>query len=147
MTIRTARAGDDARIAHLAGQLGYPASEEEVRRRREGIEGDPHHRLFVADLPEVEVAGWAHVFFYPNVQSEPRVEVAALVVDEGCRGRGVGKALMARTEQWAAESGCDGVSLRSNVIRDGAHRFYRKLGYSIVKTQHAFRRKLPRRGE
>ena len=96
---------------------------------------------------DLEVAGWAHVYRYPNVQSELRVEVAALVVDEVCRGRGVGKALMRRTEEWAAELGCVAVSLRSNVTRDGAHRFYQGLGYAVVKTQHAFRKKLPRPGE
>lgn len=93
------------------------------------------------------MAGWAHVFLLLSVQSDLRVEVAALVVDEACRGLGVGKALMRHTEEWAVEQGCAAVSLRSNVIREGAHRFYQGLGYAVVKTQHAFRKKLPHRGE
>jgi GNAT superfamily N-acetyltransferase len=124
--------------------LGYPCSAEEVRPRLEKLLSDPAHRVFVADLPEAGVAGWIHIFLYQVLQSDLRVEVAALVVDEACRGRGVGKALMDRAEEWAREHGCGAVSLRSNVIRQGAHDFYQALGYSILKTQHAFRKKLPR---
>ena len=78
------------------------------------------------------------------MMTEARVEVAGLVVDEKCRGRGIGRALMGRAESWAREHGCAMVSLRSNVIRSEAHAFYQGLGYSLVKTQHAFRRKLDR---
>jgi len=51
---------------------------------------------------------------------------------------------MARAEAWAQEQDCQAVSLRSNVKRQGAHDFYQALGYSIVKTQHAFRKYLSR---
>ena len=147
MSIRIAAPGDEPRIAELAGQLGYRCEAREVRERLKGILTDPAHRVWVADLPGTGVAGWVHLFLYKVVQSGLRVEVAALVVDEACRGRGVGKALMARTEDWARELGCHAVSLRSNVIRREAHDFYQSLGYTIVKTQNAFRKNLPRRGE
>jgi GNAT superfamily N-acetyltransferase len=98
--------------------------------------------VLVADLPGTKVAGWIQIFLDQVVMSEMRVEVAGLVVDERCRGLGVGRALMGRAEAWALERGCKVVSLRSNVVRKEAHQFYAGLGYSIVKTQHAFRKKL-----
>ena len=103
---------------------------------------DPAHRFYVAVLPETGVAGWIHFFLHKVVESDLRVEIAGLVVDETCRGRGVGKALMSRAEEWAREQGCRAVSLRSNVVRQEAHGFYQGLGYTILKTQHAFRKNL-----
>jgi GNAT superfamily N-acetyltransferase len=64
------------------------------------------------------------------------------VVDEQARGAGVGRALMARAEQWARDHGCVAVTLRTNVVRTEAHAFYEKLGYGNVKTQHAYRKRL-----
>lgn len=144
MTLRAAAPGDESRIAELAGQLGYPCGAQEVRDRVERILSDPAHRVWVAELPGAGIAGWIHLFLYQVVESDLRVEVAALVVDEASRGRGVGKALMARAEEWAREHDCQAVSLRSNVKRQGAHDLYQALGYSIVKTQHAFRKYLSR---
>ena len=141
--IRPARPGDEERIAALARQLGYPSTAEEIRRRMEPLSGDSGHAVFVADLPDRPVAGWVHVFRLATVESDPRAEVGGLVVDEACRGKGVGRRLMERAEAWARNSGCPTVSLRSNVIRAEAHRFYLGLGYAIVKTQHAFRKTLP----
>lgn len=147
MSIRDAAPGDASRIAELAVQLGYPCDARQVQGRLEEILADPSQRVLVADLLNGGVVGWMQMFLYQVVQSDPRVEVAALVVDEACRGRGVGKALMSRAEEWARLRGCRGVSLRSNVVRQGAHDFYLALGYSIVKTQHAFRKNLPQREE
>jgi GNAT superfamily N-acetyltransferase len=140
MTVRIAALGDEPRIAALAAQLGYPSGAQQVLSRLKRIQSDPTHRVYVADLPETGVAGWIHFFLYKVVESDLRLEIAALVVDETCRVRGVGKALMARAEEWAREHGCQAVSLRSNVVRQEAHEFYQGLGYTILKTQHAFRK-------
>jgi GNAT superfamily N-acetyltransferase len=70
------------------------------------------------------------------------VELRGLVVDEKHRGTGLGRALLRQAEQWAIDRKTPVVRLRCNVIRTGAHAFYRRLGYSLVKTQHAFRRQL-----
>ena len=58
------------------------------------------------------------------------------------RGAGIGKVLVARVEKWAREKELTCVTLRSNVIREPAHKFYKTLGYKIIKTQHAFRKNL-----
>jgi GNAT superfamily N-acetyltransferase len=145
--IRDAAPGDDVRIAELAAQLGYPCDARQVQGRPEKILADPAQRVLVAELADSGVVGWMQIFLYQVVQSDLRVEVAALVVDEACRCCGVGKALMGRAEEWARSRGCRAVSLRSNVVRQGAHDFYLALGYSILKTQHAFRKNLFQREE
>lgn len=140
--IRDALFADAARIADLATQLGYPSSTEQVLVRLRTLPQDASHAVFVAEDGAGRVIGWAHAYALHFVGSDLRAEVGGLVVDESCRSAGAGKALMARIEDWAREKGLAAVTLRSNVIRQPAHKFYEKLGYTRIKTQHAFRKVL-----
>ena len=140
--IREATPNDVVRIAALSGQLSYPSTAAEVTQRLRELPQDGSHVVFVAEDRTGCVVGWAHVYALHFVGSDSRAEVAGLVVDEVCRGTGVGKALMARVEKWAREKKLAAVSLRSNVVRKPAQEFYEKLGYKVIKTQHAFRKML-----
>ena len=140
--VRRARKEDAAAIAGLAGQLGYPSTKEQVERRLERVLTDSEHALFVAEMPGERIGGWLHAFSYHVVESDPRVEVAGLVVDETQRGTGVGRLLMQSAEDWAREKSYTGVGLRSNIVRHAAHAFYQSIGYKIPKTQHVFRKEL-----
>ena len=66
----------------------------------------------------------------------------ALVVDERCRGRGIGAALMSEVERWARERGAVKLRVGSRTTREGAHRFYEREGYALVKTSHWFQKDL-----
>jgi GNAT superfamily N-acetyltransferase len=140
--IRAAREFDAPRIAELSGQLGYPASPEDILRRMRGLAPAANHALLVAETPAGEVVGWLHVSVNPLVDSDVRAEINGLVVAEGQRSRGAGRLLLEEAERWARGRGCRTVSLRSNVIRERAHRFYERLGYEHYKTQKAFRKTL-----
>lgn len=143
LAIREPEPGDYARLAELAGQLGYKSSAPDVGRRLAGMQGSSDHAMYVAETSEGEVVGWIAVFVWRGVESDTRAEISGLVVDEKARSMGIGQRLLERAEQWAREKGCTAVGLRSNVIRDRAHAFYERLGYQHVKTQKAFRKALP----
>src|SRR5438105_3831593 len=76
------------------------------------------------------------------LESEVRAEVNGLVVADGHRSLGAGAQLLAAAEDWARKHGCKGMSVRSNVIREGAHKFYERNGYEHYKTQKSFRKPL-----
>ncbi len=138
-TIRAAQASDHPRMAELAGQLSYPSTPEEIARRLQGMNSAA---VFVAVLETGEIAGWIAVFVYRTVEADARAEVSGLVVDERFRSQRVGERLLARAEEWARAAGCQAIGLRSNVIRERAHAFYERHGYTHVKTQKAFRKQL-----
>jgi GNAT superfamily N-acetyltransferase len=140
--IRLAQPSDHARMAELAGQLSYPSTPEEIARRLQGIKGSAEAAVFVAELDSGEIAGWIAVFVYRTVEADARAEVSGLVVDERFRSQRVGERLLTHAEEWAREKGCWAIGLRSNVIRDRAHAFYERGGYTHVKTQKAFRKQL-----
>jgi len=139
--LRPARLEDAPALALLASQLGYPSTTEDIDSRLALILPDPTQLIAVAEVSG-QVVAWIHAALYLTLESGAAVELRGLVVDEKLRGQGLGRALTERAEEWARERGAHVIRLRSNVIRDGAHAFYQRLGYAIVKTQHAFRKNL-----
>ncbi|HEV2289684.1 MAG TPA: GNAT family N-acetyltransferase [Candidatus Acidoferrales bacterium] len=140
--IRAAELRDASALAVLAGQLGYSSTREQVEARLRKMSGNPERVVLVAEFSDGTLAGYADLFLFHTVGADVRVEVGGLVVGEASRSHGIGAMLMARAEDWAREKGCSVIGLRSNVIRDGAHRFYENLGYCVNKTQKSFRKTL-----
>jgi GNAT superfamily N-acetyltransferase len=142
MKIRRAQNADAAQIAMLTGQLGYPATTSQIRERLRRIQPVSQNAVFVADAANCGVIGWLHVSKEPLLESEMRAEVNGLVVAEGQRSLGAGAQLLAAAEDWARKHGCKSMSVRSNVIRERAHKFYERHGYEHYKTQKSFRKPL-----
>ena len=136
--IRKARRGDAARIAQLSGELGYPASPEQIAARLRQLTPTTKHSVFVAESPEGGLIGWLHVSLSHLLESDLRAEVNGLIVAEGQRSAGAGAKLLQAAEEWARRRGCKGMNVRSNVIRERAHKFYERQGYEHYKTQKAF---------
>ena len=142
LKIRRAKSGDAARLAELSGQLGYPSTAAQIRERLRGIKPASDHAVLVAETENAGVIGWLHVSRQPLLEVEIRGEVNTLVVAEGQRSLGAGARLLAAAEAWALKRGCKGMSVRSNVIRERAHKFYERNGYEHYKTQKSFRKPL-----
>lgn len=142
LKIRRARLDDAEKLAELSGQLGYPTGTAEMRKRLKGITPGSQNAVFVADLQGKGVIGWTHVSVERLLEAEVRAEVSGLVVADGQRSAGAGWRLLDAAERWAKRQGCKSMSVRSNVIRDRAHRFYERHGYEHYKTQKAFRKPL-----
>ncbi len=108
-----------------------------MRARLEALTRVPGHGVFVACLDDV-VVGWIHVAAVLHMQSDPRAEIGGLVVSASARGRRIGAALVARAEAWAREHGFGSILVRSQTMREDAHRFYVREGYVRTKTSAVF---------
>jgi ribosomal protein S18 acetylase RimI-like enzyme len=142
MIVRQMQQEDMTAVAGLASQLGYPATESEIKRRYDFIKDRWDARLLVAQQGERNVVGWIHVQATYLLEADPRAEIWGLVVSESARGSGAGRALVEGAEQWATRLGLDVMGIRSNIVREGARGFYEHLGYTVTKTQNAFRKSL-----
>lgn len=142
LKIRRAKSGDAPQLAELSGQLGYPATAAQIRERLRRIKPASDHAVFVAESPTNGVIGWLHVSKQPLLEVEIRAEVNTLIVADGKRSLGAGARLLTAAEDWARKHGCKGMSVRSNVNRERAHKFYERNGYEHYKTQKSFRKQL-----
>ena len=128
--IRPPKDADAQAIAGLLGELGYPATADEVVPRLAALRVEPAAVVvWVAELGG-RVVGTASARAFTSLHtSVPVVWLVMLVVDAKARGRGVGKALVQEAERWARQKGAARLSLTSGLHRAEAHDFYKALGY------------------
>jgi GNAT superfamily N-acetyltransferase len=142
--VRRARADDAEAIAVLSGELGYPAGAEQMQRRLDAVlERQADMAVYVVE-EDGRVAGWIHMFACRRLEDDLFAEIGGLIVAAGRRSRGIGAELIAAGEEWARILGCTRIVVRSNVIRERAHRFYERAGYTKFKQQAVFSKPLRR---
>jgi GNAT superfamily N-acetyltransferase len=132
LCVREAHAGDEASLAELVTELGYPASTDAIARRFDRLHRDPATWLYVA-VAQGRVVGLAALHVMSRLEhDEPLGRITALVVAEDARGTGAGRALLERVEDAARRQGCAQLELTSGDHRRDAHVFYERLGFSGV---------------
>jgi GNAT superfamily N-acetyltransferase len=127
-------------VGALSEQLGYPVEMQQLMARFEHISSLGHHALLVTG--DHEVSGWIHLEAVSDLIEETKVEIKALVVDENMRSKGVGTVLVQAAKEWAKTYGSNTIYLSCNIIRDRAHAFYEREGFTKVKTSHFFELKI-----
>ncbi len=91
---------------------------------------DSRQHLLVAEVCG-KVIGTLTVIIIPNIGHgcRPWAAVENVIVDGTCRGLGVGTRLMAEATEFCRSLDCYKIVLSSNLVRQDAHRFYRRLGW------------------
>jgi GNAT superfamily N-acetyltransferase len=129
--IRPAARDDAAAVAKLAAELAqsFAFSQEKFEVSYPSLVNAEDACLLLADGdgdgdgdPLGYLLGFRHLTFYAN---GPVGWVEEIGVESGHRGHGIGRALMAAFEQWAAGHDCALVALATR----RAVPFYRALGY------------------
>ncbi len=140
--IRPVGDGDLAKAAPLCGELGYPATSDELVPRLANLRNNDDNLLLLAEGETGDALGVIHAEYRRMFIETPQVMVLSLVVAEAARGRNVGAKLLSEAEVWAKNKGVDTVLVGSNVVRERAHKFYRAHGYSEVKRWSVLKKKI-----
>jgi GNAT superfamily N-acetyltransferase len=134
--------GDDAKaVAELSGQLGYPVPPDDLRQR---IQETSHSTdsIALAALLDDQIVGWIEASIEHHLQSPACAIIGGLVVRDTMRGLGIGKRLCHEIEQWTRSKSIALLRVRSQIIREDAHRFYLREGYRQLKTSLVFEKSL-----
>jgi GNAT superfamily N-acetyltransferase len=140
-SIRRLTAEDAEAVAELSGQLGYPASADELRKRLEDLSLTEERVAFAAER-EGKLAGWIDASIERHLQSDACVVIGGLVVRDELRGLGIGKRLCEEIEAWTRSRSIPCLRVRSQIAREAAHRFYLREGYRVVKTSLVLEKRL-----
>jgi GNAT superfamily N-acetyltransferase len=130
LPVRPARLDDFDQLLPLFRQLWptkliVPARLREVFAR---VIATPTKQYFCA-MDGEHVVGLGAVSFKDNLWQEGVIAyVEELVVDEDCRGRGIGSQLLEHLIALARERGCRRIELDSGFHRPDAHRLYERHG-------------------
>lgn len=137
MAIRSARDSDASGVAVLLGELGYPASAEQVLNRLSVLLPRDDYAVLVAHVGE-DLLGLGCVHVLPVLHSdEPLGLLTALVVTASARKSGVGRSLVEGLEDFARSCGCRRILVTTANQRAAAHAFYERLGYAFTGRRYA----------
>lgn len=103
----------------------------------------PGSRVLVGRL-DGEIVGTLTLVVFPT-PTGVRARVEDVVVDVGCRGRGVGSALLLEAVRLASIDGAYTIDLSSRPSRVAANRLCEEFGFELGDDR-AYRLNLPRRG-
>jgi GNAT superfamily N-acetyltransferase len=144
LVVRPAIEADLPRVLELLDQIDesvYAPREDAGQAARlsifQQITADPRQHLLVAEA-DGRIVGTVHLIVIPHLSRscQPSGLLESMVVDDTYRRRGVGAALLREAGRLAREAGCYKLALSSNLARQGAHRFYSRLGWK--RTHYGF---------
>ncbi|CAH5568681.1 TPA: GNAT family N-acetyltransferase [Klebsiella oxytoca] len=131
VTTRTAKEADAPGLLVLFQQLGYPIDLDNLQSLLR--EQNPYRYALIAQV-KGRLSGVIVVNLIDPMHEKGRWGlISALVIDESCRGMGVGRILLVEAERIAAASGCRQIELSSSERREQAHKFYQNNGYKEVR--------------
>jgi GNAT superfamily N-acetyltransferase len=89
----------------------------------------PQQGVFVAEGGQGQPIGFVSVARQRHFSGQERAYVHELIVAAGSEGTGIGRALLAAAEAWAAAQGLPAIELDTGAANARARRFYTHLGY------------------
>jgi GNAT superfamily N-acetyltransferase len=128
--LRRATEDDAAGVANLLAELGYECTAADAVERIRVMSGEGNQTLIVGDL-HGELCGLVALdisYYLPLGRNTCRI--TALVVGDGFRQFGVGRALLREAEHAARQHGAARIEVTTADHRHEAHDFYRACGYS-----------------
>ena len=139
--IRTVQVKDALQIRDLCHQaLGYDSTIEKVAAQIEKFNlPDSGHICFVYEEERTgNILGYVEAEVYESLYSDAGLNILGLAVFPFAQGRGIGRQLMERTEDFAKSHQYTFIRLNSASHRKEAHVFYEHIGYEGNKTQKRF---------
>lgn len=119
--------------------LGHESTKELVCQRiKELSDNDNYYIMVYEDDSSHDVLGFLQAERYNLLYGENGWNIIALAVSEDSQKRGIGKLLLRSLEKHTEQMGYSFVRLNCNTIRNDAHAFYLRQGYTCDKTQKRF---------
>ena len=130
--IRLATPLDFAPCARLLAELGRPAPTPDTEAAMRDLYERHIARKDTASLvaeTDGKIIGFLSLVFREQLnRTRPQAWIPDLIVTEGSRGLGAGRALLERAFALAKERGCWSVTLESGYQRTAAHQLYKSAG-------------------
>jgi predicted N-acetyltransferase YhbS len=134
--IRRGVAADARALEGLIRQLGYTEAAEDIAARLAAL--DPARQfVLVAERAGTVVGCLTTSIMHVLHRPRPVGRISMMVVEESLRGQHIGESLVRHAERELAQMGCGLVEVTSNEAREGAHRFYQRLGYQRTSLRFA----------
>ena len=120
--------------------LDYDVDVENVKRQIEKLTNDKKQHIIIGyeDENTRKIIGFVHAQMYESFYSDLGLNILGLAVNPDFQGKGIGKKLMSKLENYAVDNNISFIRLNSALKREDAHKFYEHIGYTCDKVQKRF---------
>ena len=135
---------DTPEVAEICkAALGYDVDVESVKRQIERLTNHKNQHIIIGyeDEKTRKIIGFVHAQMYESFYSDLGLNILGLAVNPDFQGRGIGKKLMNKLEEYAVDNNISFIRLNSAMKREEAHNFYEHIGYTCDKVQKRFIKK------
>ena len=132
---------DTQEIAEICkAALGYDVDVENVKKQIEKLTNDKNQHIIIGYEDETtrKIIGFIHAQMYESFYSDLGLNILGLAVNPDFQGRGIGRKLMNKLEEYAVDNNISFIRLNSALKREEAHKFYEHIGYNCDKVQKRF---------
>lgn len=126
--LRDACAADAEAVAALLTELGHPTAAIDIPKRLPLVIAEGGAVKLAVDDDESPLGLLVLSKHWGLHASGPVAYIAALVVTDGARRRGVGKVFVDYAREWGSSHGCSRLTVTSAEHRADAHAFYPAMG-------------------
>ncbi|AFZ58575.1 GNAT family N-acetyltransferase [Anabaena cylindrica FACHB-243] len=133
LNIQTANREDLSLLIQLYADMDgeTPLAKEKAEEIWDAITKTPNYQIYLAFQNQAPVGTFSLVYI-PTMLNRGYHKFAvldAVTVTSKLRGQGIGSEMIKAAIQICADAGCYKVILSSNLQREKAHQFYKKLGF------------------
>ena len=132
---------DTPEVAEICkAALGYDVDVENVKKQIAKLTNDKNQHIIIGYEDENirKIIGFVHAQMYESFYSNLGLNILGLAVNPDFQGRGIGRKLIEKLEQYAVENSISFIRLNSALKREEAHKFYEHIGYTCDKVQKRF---------
>ena len=132
---------DTAVVAEICkAALGYDVHVKNVKEQIEKLTNDKKQHVIIGyeDENTRKIIGFVHAQMYESFYSNLGLNILGLAVNPNFQGRGIGRKLMNKLENYAVDNNISFIRLNSAMKREDAHKFYEHIGYTCDKVQKRF---------
>ena len=135
---------DTPEVAEICkAALGYDVDVESVKKQIEKLTNDKNQHIIIGYEYEKtrKIIGFVHAQMYESFYSDLGLNILGLAVNPDFQGRGIGRKLMNKLEDYAVDNNISFIRLNSAMKREEAPNFYEHVGYTCDKIQKRFIKK------
>lgn len=140
ITIRKCMISDAVNIRELSkSALGFEYPTDKFEENIRKLMGKHSNIILVAEN-NGQFVGFAHACDFDVIYGPHLKVIRAIAIVEKYRRYGAAKKLLSAVEDWAHNTGAEGIRIYGGTERMAANMFYKNCGYEFVKPESKFKK-------
>ena len=134
-------------MVQMSAEVGHEVRYENFSARINDLIKNDSLSIIVATNEKNKIIGWIQVEISNFIFSDRTCNILGVFIDKNYRGNKIGRKLIEEAQEWAKQKGCLIFRICSDISRIDSNAFYKHIGFTPIKTEQIFSRRIEKQGE